>query len=111
MSSGKNDTTRKGSEELLDLALKNIEEDRKRLIGFLDSATSNDDPLVVATVAENIAKITDVLTKQNMQVVEMAKIRKKAGGGPDEGKDEDGPLTAGEHAEIYKQIEEKGMHS
>lgn len=110
MSSGKNDTAKKGSEELIDLALKNLEEDRKRLIDFLDSSMTNDDPLIVGVIAENIAKITDVLTKQTMQVVEMAKLRKKSGD-LYEGKDGEGSLSAKDHDDIYNEIEGKGMHS
>jgi hypothetical protein len=110
MSSGKSDTQRKGSEELLDLALKNIEEDRVRLVGFLDKNTESEDPLIVGVIAENIAKITDVLTKQTMQIVEMAKIRRKVSS--EDKSDEDGELSKGDHDDIYRQIEEgKGMLS
>jgi hypothetical protein len=70
----------KKSEELIDEAHENLQEDRKRLTDFaelLNKAAAADPTLAPIALAENVAKIADCLTRQNAQIVELAKLRAK----------------------------------
>lgn len=69
----------KKSSGYIDKAFENIEKDREKLEDLYDEILklTKADPLVIATVGEPLVKIVDSLTKQNSQVVELAKIKQK----------------------------------
>lgn len=105
-------TKKSSSEEFIQSAYDNIVADRKRLEALYDDvsrvAKSADDALGLAAVSENLVKITDSLTKQTGQVVELAKLKQKAElGSKVEGEEEDGPLSDGDTDEVYDAIEQE----
>lgn len=79
---GKPDLT--GAHELDDLVseiVQNARSDRMRLEdvcdAVVDAAKKTDDPLALLGLSEQMAAVTDSLTKNNAQLVEVAKIRAK----------------------------------
>ena len=69
------------TKDLIDEVKNNIKTDRARLTDLYDSikekAKEVDDSFGLAAVSENLVKITDSLTKQNGQLVDLAKLKQK----------------------------------
>lgn len=70
---------KKGSEELTNKVIKNLEDDRERLIKLYDTISDmvESDPIAAVGVAETVTKIVDAMTKQNVQLIEIMKQRSK----------------------------------
>ena len=79
-------------DDLVKEIVKNARADRKRLETVCDSVISaaqeSEDPMAVLGLSEQMAMITDSLTKNNSQLVEIAKIRAKERMPKDEKHDE-----------------------
>lgn len=75
-------TKKKNSEDFIQDAFKNICADRQKLEELYNEvsriAKTIDDVLGLSAVSENLVKITDSLTKQTGQVVELAKLKQKS---------------------------------
>jgi len=73
---------KKNSEDFIQDAFDNICSDRKKLEDLYTEVSKvaklASDALGLASVSENLVKITDSLTKQTGQVVELAKLKQKA---------------------------------
>lgn len=71
----------KKSDELIDEAHRNLAKDRRGLEDFRDVvlkvAKLTEDPLVQVSLSDSFTKIVDGLTKNNAQLVELAKLRLK----------------------------------
>lgn len=71
----------KKSDELIDEAHKNLAKDREGLEEFRDVvlkvAKLTGDPVIQVSLSDSFAKIVDGLTKNNAQLVELAKLRLK----------------------------------
>ena len=71
----------KKSDELIDEAHKNLAKDRKGLEEFRDVivkvAKATGDPVIQVSLADSFTKVIDGLTKNNAQLVELAKLRLK----------------------------------
>ena len=71
------------TKDLINEVKGNINADRERLTDLYDSIKKlttiqgQEDLLALATVSENLVKITDSLTKQNSQLVDLAKLKQK----------------------------------
>lgn len=79
-------------DDLISEIVKNSRSDRKRLEEVCDSVTDaakqTDDTLALLGLSEQMAMVTDSLTKNNSQLVEIAKIRAKERAPKDEKMDE-----------------------
>lgn len=73
------------ADELLEEILQNVREDRSKVKEIRDkivklavdpdqAATFASEPLAMVGIAENVAKLSDVLTKMNAQLVETMKV-------------------------------------
>ena len=101
----------KTSEEFIESAQKNIEADRGKLEEVYDKLMnlSEIDPLAALGISENLVRIVDSLTKQNSQLVELAKIMQRS-----EDKNADpggGVLSSRDKDEVYDEINESGVSS
>ena len=71
----------KKSDELIDEAHGNLAKDRQGLEEFRDVVLKivklTGDPIIQASFSDSFAKIVDGLTKNNAQLVELAKLRLK----------------------------------
>ena len=74
----------KRTDDLFDEILKNVRNDREQvtlvrdnIIKGLSTLEVAIEPLAMLGVAENIAKLSDVLTKMNSQLVELTKVSVK----------------------------------
>lgn len=71
----------KKSDELIDEAHKNLAKDRQGLEEFRDVvlkvAKMTGDPVIQVSLSDSFAKIVDGLTRNNAQLVELAKLRLK----------------------------------
>lgn len=97
------------TEDLFQEILGNIRKDRvsvermrDTLMGSAASLGSDDEedvqqPPALPEIAENVAKLSDVLTKMNSQLVELAKMKAKS-----EGLEDDGLFDSDE---VYAEIE------
>jgi len=69
------------SKKLISKTHTNLEEDRKRLTDLYEKvkelAENTSDILGLAAVSEHLVKITDSLTKQNAQLLDLAKMKQK----------------------------------
>jgi len=68
------------SDEYIEKALRNIESDREKLQHLYDDLEQlkTSDPFVVQSISDNLVKVVDSLTKQNGQLVDLAKLKQKA---------------------------------
>lgn len=72
--------------DLIQEALKNLREDREKvkavrdlLVNSVVGSEESEQPLVIdAEISENIARLSDVLTKMNIQIVDLAKASLKS---------------------------------
>ena len=71
----------KRTSDIFEEVLENIRDDRVKVQGIRDkviASTGEDimsvEPLAVLGIAESVVKLSDVLTKMNMQLVELAKL-------------------------------------
>lgn len=66
-------------DDLCDQIEQNAVKDRKRLEGYLDQVgkASIGDPEIAAALAESIVDVSEVLTKNNAQLVLLAQLRLK----------------------------------
>lgn len=73
---------KKTSDKFIEEASENVKKDRKRLEDLFDSVVSvaekNSQEMGAAIFSENLVKIADSLTKQNVLVVELAKLKQKS---------------------------------
>ena len=100
----------KRTEDLFDEILKNVRNDREKLTkvrdNIIDGMTTTElaiEPLAMLGIAENIAKISDVLTKQNAQLVELTKVSVKS-----DNPEED---SLSEKDDIFDEIEASGTQA
>jgi len=97
----------KKTESLADEILNNVRKDRAQvervrdhIIDIVENESMSEEPLGMLGIAENVAKLSDVLTKMNAQLVELTKINVK------HDKDTDDPKT--EKESIFDEIESSG---
>ena len=75
----------KRTDDLFDEIVQNVRDDRAKVIVIRDNIISGIstlevavEPLAMLGVAENIAKLSEVLTKMNSQLVELTKVSQKS---------------------------------
>lgn len=105
-------------EQLTNEIVENARSDRERLVEFADglkefaqkgSKTDDEDldarmdPEVALALSEQIAKVSDSLTKINQQLIELVKIDAKKNEGAGNGK-----FSNGEKESIYEEMEGRG---
>ena len=102
------------SDDYIEKALRNIEEDRDRLVKLYDEldiigaaeGSGEADPFVRQAISDNLVKIVDSLTKQTGQVVELAKLKQKLEKPVTDGEE----LTDSDKSSVYDVIEGSAMH-
>lgn len=93
----------------MDEVLKNARSDRQRLEGYVDQMgkSSINDPELAAALADSMVAVSEALTKNNAQFVEVLKVRQKR----DEAGDNTEDFGSDETENMFEEIEEEAGHN
>lgn len=96
-------------DDLMDEVLKNARSDRQRLEGYVDQMgkSSINDPELAAALADSMVAVSEALTKNNAQFVEVLKVRQKR----DEAGDNTEDFGSDETENMFEEIEEEAGHN
>lgn len=96
------------TDDLFEEILKNVRDDREKvktvrdsIVSLVGGDVSEKEPLTMLAISENVAKLSDVLTKMNSQLVELTKVSVK----------KDILKPPDERDDIFDEIESSGAFS
>lgn len=100
----------KSFDDLAEEVLKNARKDRERLEGYVDQMGNSaiSDPDLAAALADSMVAVSEALTKNNAQFVEVLKVKQRRDESKLDGGDEFG---SNETEDMFEEIEEEAGHN